>query len=232
MFIPHPDKSPLFKSAMDERNKFSLLRKPRVSTWGAGFIYHFLRLSALLITKLFFHLEIRDRKFIPRRGGFLLVSNHASFLDPVILGAACPRVLNFAARDTLFRNRLFAALLRAVCAFPIKRWSADLSAVRESVRRLKAGAGLVVFPEGTRGLVNEMQNITYGFVLLSYRAGAPIVPAWISGSRKAWGKADKMIKLAKIKVIFGQPVHADSSRPYSETAQHVYKQIQQLKLKT
>lgn len=197
----------------------------------AGFIYHWLKLSAFVLSKIFFHLEIKDGKLIPRQGGFVLVSNHTSFLDPVILGAACPRVLNFAARDTLFRNRLFAALLRKVCAFPIKRWSADLSAVRESVRRLKAGAGLVVFPEGTRSLESEMQNITYGFVLLSYRAGAPIIPAWISGSKNAWGKGDKMIKLAKIKVIFGQPVYANSSRSYSEIAQYVYKQMQQLKLK-
>lgn len=195
------------------------------------FIYHFLRLSAFILSKLFFHLEIKDRKLIPRRGGFVLVSNHSSFLDPIILGAACPRTLNFAARDTLFRNRLFAGLLREVCAFPIKRWSADLSAVRESVRRLKSGAGLVVFPEGTRSAGSEMQNITYGFVLLSYRGRAPIIPAWISGSNKAWGKGNKMIKAAKIRVIFGQPVYADSSRPYSEIAQYVYKQMQQLKLK-
>lgn len=197
----------------------------------AGFIYHWLKLSAFVLSKLFFHLEIKDRKLIPRQGGFVLVSNHTSFLDPVILGAACPRVLNFAARDTLFRNRLFAALLRMVCAFPIKRWSADLSAVRESVRRLKSGAGLVVFPEGTRSAGSEMQNITYGFVLLSYRARVPIIPAWISGSKNAWGKGDKMIKAAKIRVIFGQPVYANSSRPYSEIAQYVYKQMQQLKLK-
>ena len=198
------------------------------------YLYYLVRLLAFVLTKFFFHLKIKGREYIPRKGGFVLVSNHASFLDPVILSAACPRVINFAARDTLFRNRFFAALISRLCAFPIKRWSADLAAVKESVRRLKANAGLLVFPEGTRNASADidMQNMTYGFVLLAHRAGVPIIPVWISGSNKAWGKSDKMMKLAKIKVIFGQAVYTEHRHPYVETARDVYKRMQQLKIKS
>lgn len=196
------------------------------------FLYYLVRLLAFVLCKFFFHLEIKGREYIPQEGGFVLVSNHASFLDPIILSASCPRVIHFAARDTLFRNRFFAALISRLCAFPIKRWSADLAAVKESVRRLKANAGLLVFPQGTRNASADidLQNITYGFVLLAHRAGVPIIPVWISGSNRAWGKGDKMIRLSKIKVIFGEPIYAEHKRPYVETAHDVYKRMQQLKI--
>lgn len=154
-----------------------------------------------------------------------MASNHASFLDPILLGAACPRLLNFAARETLFKNYLFSALLRRVGAFPIKRWSADLSAVKESLRRLKNNGGLVVFPEGSRSPDGKLQNITHGFILLAKNARVPIIPAWISGSYNAWGKAHKCIRPAKIKVVFGRPVYVPKKQSYTDIAQEVFTQF-------
>lgn len=197
------------------------------------FLYWFLRFFCLILGKFFFHLEARGREFIPRQGGFVLVSNHASFLDPIILGVLSPRVLSYAARDSLFRNKLFAALLSEICVFPIKRWSADLGAVKESVRRLKNNSGLVVFPEGTRSPNGEIQNFTYGFVLLAHKAAVPIIPAWISGSNKAWGKGRRLIRPAKIKVVFGRPLntegrHIKGKQDYARISQDVFEQIKLL----
>ena len=192
------------------------------------FLYWFLRFFCLLLGKFFFHLETRGRKFIPRKGGFILVSNHASFLDPIILGVVSSRVLSFAARDSLFRNKLFAALLSEIGVFPIKRWSADLGAVKESLRRLRNNSGLAMFPEGTRSPNGEIQDITYGFVLLAHKAAVPIVPAWISGSKRAWGKGSMLIKPAKIKVVFGHPLHIEGRQDYARIARDVFEQIRLL----
>ena len=192
------------------------------------FVYYFCRLVLFVLHKLFFHLEIRGRRFIPQKGGFIVVSNHASFLDPIVLGVSTNRILNYAARDTLFRNRFFGWLLRQCGSFPIRRWSADLSAVKEAVRRLKKGAGLVVFPEGTRSQDGQVQEITRGFVLLAKKAGVPIIPAWISGSAKAWGKGRKMITLAKIKVAFGRPFYVESGLSHSQIAEETFRQIKLL----
>lgn len=194
------------------------------------FVYRLLRFFCFLLCKLFFHLKVRDREFIPKNGGFILVSNHASFLDPIILGVVSRRILNFAARDSLFRNRLFAWLLREVGAFPIKRWSADLTAVKESITRLKKRFGLVVFPEGTRSASGHIQEITHGFVLLAYKAGVPIVPVRIFGSHKAWARTKKIFRPAKIRVVIGKPVYVGKSRDYRNTAQQVFRQIQLLKI--
>lgn len=170
-------------------------------------LYRIFRAILFLLCKIFFRLEVRGREFIPKKGGFVLASNHASFLDPILLGTACNRILNFAAKDALFKNRLFAALILRVGAFPIRRWSADIAAIRESVRRLQNNFGLVVFPEGSRNKTGEMQNISSGFVLIANKAGVPIVPAWITGSASALGKGMKIIRPAKIKVVFGKPVY-------------------------
>lgn len=194
------------------------------------FLYRFFRFFLIWACKLFFHLEVRGRGFIPAKGGFVLASNHASFLDPILLGTACPRVLNFAARESLFRNKLFGWLIAEVGSFPIKRWSADLSAVKESVRRLKNNAGLLVFPEGTRSQDGCIREITSGFVMLAAKAGVPIIPVWVSGSRKAWGKGSKFIQPAKIRVIFGNSVEVENRRDYQTTAREVLKQIQGLSI--
>lgn len=178
-----------------------------------------------IAAKLFFHLEVRGRKFVPSKGGFVLASNHSSILDPMLLGVACPRELNFAARDTLFRNPFFGALIFEVGAFPIKRWSADLAAIKESVRRLKIGRGLVVFPQGTRSIGIEVKNISPGFVFLADKAKVPIIPVRIRGSANAMGKGSKLIKPAKIRITFGKPVYIQDMKNYQELANSVFGQI-------
>lgn len=191
-------------------------------------LYRFFRFLLAIICKIYFHLEVKGKEYIPKNGGFVLASNHASFLDPIVLGVACPRILNFAARDSLFKNHFFGGLILRVGAFPVKRWAADLSAVRESVRRLRDNRGLVVFPEGTRSEDGKLQPITQGFVLLAVKANAPIIPAWISGSYKAWAKAGKVIKPVKLKVIFGHPVQAVKGQSYADVAQGVFRRIEDL----
>lgn len=191
-------------------------------------LYRFFRAIIDFILKVFFHFKVRGRNLIPESGGFVLVSNHTSILDPMILGAACPRILNFAARDSLFNNRFFGTLISRVGAFPIKRWSADLNAVKESINRLKKGYGLVIFPEGTRSIDGKLQNITHGFVLLAQRANVPMVPVMISGANKALAKGNKFIRPARISVSFGQPVYVNKGLSNEEIAADIYNRLKAL----
>ncbi len=192
------------------------------------FLYYFFRFILFVLFKLFFHFKAEGKNFVPKSGGFLLISNHASFLDPMILGVASPRGLNFAARDSLFRGYFFGRLIRLCGAFPVKRWSADLSAIKESVRRLKMGVGLVVFPEGTRSDDGRVsREITNGFVLLAKKAQVPIVPAVILGSEKAWGKNNKAIKPGRLKVIFLEPFYLTrEDTEYVDIAARLFSRIQ------
>ncbi len=192
------------------------------------FLHWLARFVLFLFCKLFFHFEVIGRRNIPESGGFILVSNHDSFLDPVFLSVSCPRVLNFMARDSLFRNPVFGWWLLEVGVFPVKRWSGDLPAIRAAVRRLKAGHGLGLFPEGTRSPDGRIQDFSQGFALLADKAGVPVVPARVIGSYKALGRGSRMIRPVKVRVVFGERVRLDKKQSYIESARQAREKIKRM----
>jgi len=109
-------------------------------------LYSFTSLSALVACKILFRLQAKGIEHIPKKGGFILASNHVSYLDPIVLGAISPRKLNFMAKEELFCHPLISWFLSRVGAFPVKRDSADLSALKYALRRLREGKALILFP--------------------------------------------------------------------------------------
>ena len=112
---------------------------------------------ALFCSKIFFPIKTTGREHLPRQGGYILASNHVSNLDPVILRLSTKQKLHFLAKESLFKNKIFGALIACLGAFPIRRDSADIGALKEAIRRLKKGHPLLVFPEGTRK-VEQKEN--------------------------------------------------------------------------
>lgn len=164
------------------------------------------RSLSYLLLRIFCGFEIRGQEHVPLKGGFILAGNHKSYLDPVAFAAACPRALSFMARDSLFQRPVFGAFIRALQAFPLKRNAADLSAIKEAVRRLKTGRGLLVFPEGTRTPDGRMKNAEAGVGFLARKAGVPVVPAYIEGSDVVMPRGSKGIRPAKVRIVFGPSV--------------------------
>ena len=112
--------------------------------------YRFCRFCCQWFCLLFFRARVYGQRNVPGKGGVLLVCNHQSFFDPVLVTMALKREGNYMARDTLFENLVFRRLITSLNAFPIRRSSADVGAVKETMRRLKDGKLVVTFPEGTR----------------------------------------------------------------------------------
>ena len=166
-----------------------------------------------LLAQFFLTFLFRGRVFgtqrVPRTGGVLLVSNHQSFLDPILATLALPRECHYMARDTLFRNPLLRRLIQSLNAFPIRRATADLTAIKETLRRLKAGALVVTFPEGTRTLDGSIGPMHPGVVLLARKAGVPLVPAVILGAFQAWPRHARLPHPHPIVVAYGEPIAAD-----------------------
>lgn len=160
----------------------------------------------LVVLKLFFGLKVYGREKLPYRGGVILASNHASYLDPIILGAASPRPLNFMAREDLFRNWLFGRLISNVNAFPIERKTADPSAVKEATKRLRDGKVLTVFPEGTRSIDGSIGPGQLGVGLIANKSQVPVIPVFIKGSNEAFPKGAKFLKCKPIQVYFGPSI--------------------------
>lgn len=167
---------------------------------------------ARAIVRAIFVYVFRGRIFgvnhVPVRGGVLLVSNHQSFFDPVLLSLGLPRETHHMARDTLFNKRRFATLIRWLNAFPVKRGSADLGAIREAVKRLRDGQLVIVYPEGTRTRDGEVGPMHAGIMLMARRAGVPVVPALVCGAYEVWPRSASLPTLQPVLVAYGPPISA------------------------
>jgi 1-acyl-sn-glycerol-3-phosphate acyltransferase len=182
--------------------------------WG----YWISRRIAQAMFALFFRGRVRGVQRVPRRGGVLLVSNHQSFLDPILATLALPRECSYMARDTLFENSRFRRLIEYYNAFPVKRGTADMRAIKETIRRLKGGFPVVTFPEATRTADGSIAEMRGGVVLLARKTGVPIVPTLIDGAFEAWPRGAKLPRPAPIVVAYDEPFDARAHGDWSDDA--------------
>ncbi|MCA9795122.1 MAG: 1-acyl-sn-glycerol-3-phosphate acyltransferase [Candidatus Eremiobacteraeota bacterium] len=113
-----------------------------------------------------------------------MVSNHVSWLDPVVLGALITcRPIYFMAKRELFRGKLLNHFVRTLCAFPVDRTRADLGAIRRAVALLKAGRLVGMFPEGHRNFSGELGPFHDGVAVLASMTKAPVIPVAVVNSR-------------------------------------------------
>lgn len=163
-----------------------------------------------LFCQVFYLLFFRGRVFhidnVPRSGGVMLICNHQSFLDPVLATLALPRECHYMARDTLFHNPTLKAIIEYLNAFPIKRNTADVGAVKESLKRLKRGDVLVVFPEGTRTHDGTIRSLEPGAIMIARKAGAMMVPTVILGAFESWPRVSPLPMPGRVVVAYGDPI--------------------------
>lgn len=180
--------------------------------------------------KLSFGYKVYGKVNIPKKGGVIVAPNHASYLDPIFVGIGSHRLLNYIARETLFRNFFFGNFIRIVGAFPIKRNFQDLGAIREAIKRLKKGNPVLIFPEATRTIDGNLQPVKGGISFLAHSADVPVVPVYIKGSFYVWPKGAKGIKLAPVSVYFGEPMYfKGESKDYQAFADKIMENIAKLK---
>jgi 1-acyl-sn-glycerol-3-phosphate acyltransferase len=169
-------------------------------------VYRVGRMICRLWTTLWFDFKAYGARHVPRRGGVLIVANHQSFLDPVLLAVKVPRPFSFLARHGLFDNRYFGWLIRSLNAFPVRQGEGDVGAVKETIRRLQEGHALTLFPEGSRSSTGEIGPVQPGVGLIIRRAGVPVVPAVILGSFEAWPRDRKLWRAYPVRVMYGPPM--------------------------
>jgi 1-acyl-sn-glycerol-3-phosphate acyltransferase len=171
--------------------------------------YGWLHLVCRLLAAGLFQIRCEGREYLPRSGPVLVLSNHQSHFDPVLIGLAADRRLNFLARETLFGFAPFRWLIRSLDAIPIDRDGAGIGGLKETLRRLKSDEAVLIFPEGTRSRDGEVSPLKPGFCALARRSRAPLVPVAIDGAFQAWPRTKRFPGLACIHVEFGPPLTAD-----------------------
>jgi len=158
------------------------------------------------MTSLMFDLKTYGIENVPESGPALLAANHQSYLDPILVAVHLRRPVSYFAKSELFVNPFLGRLIRALGAFPVRQGEGDISAVRETIRRLGEGYLLNLYPEGTRTLDGEIQPIQRGFALILRRVEVPVIPVAIDGSFDAWPKGKKLFHPHPIRVMYGKPL--------------------------
>ena len=156
--------------------------------------------------------RVFNRHLEPARGGAVYISNHQSFLDPMLASMALRRPMNYMARDTLFRFPIFRQIIESLNAFPVRRGTADLTALKEALRRLKAGGQVVVFAEGTRTTDGRIGPMLPGVAMLAQRAAAWTVPVLIDGAFECWPRTAALPLPGSVVVQYGRPISQDQAR--------------------
>ena len=144
--------------------------------------------------------KVEGREQVPRSGGLVVASNHISFWDPPLVGSMIPRVVHFIAKEELFRNRLFGALISAYNSIPIRRGPQARAALRGAEDVLASGGAVVIFPEGTRSRDGKFLPPGAGVARLAANGRAPVLPVYISGSNQI---RRSMLRQVPVGISFG-----------------------------
>ena len=149
-------------------------------------LYTFARCVVWLISHSFFPAVCRNRERLDRmKAPFLLISNHISWYDPLVVAYFLKKYeIRFIAKKELMSTPLTHYLLNKLHAFPVGRHEADMQAMRTSIKVLKEGHVLGIFPEGTRYSEGVMEQLETGVALLALRGNVPIVPMWIANKAR------------------------------------------------
>jgi len=175
-------------------------------SWLACAWYRLLQGLLQVLAVAIFRGRHTGRENMPAEGPVLIVSNHQSHLDPILVGIGCRRRINYVARESLFRFAPFGWFIRSVGAFPIDREGVGLSGIKESLKRLKQGEMVLIFPEGTRTPDGHIAAFRPGFTALAVRAQASILPVGIDGAFQAWPRTRRFPRPGRIRVHFGRPI--------------------------
>lgn len=176
---------------------------------GRSWLYKTMQVLARFFTTQLFQLQVCGLENVPRTGGALLLANHQSYLDPVLVGTRLRRPITFMADSDLFKNKYFGWLIRNLHAFPVRQGKGDVGAIKQSIQLLHDGHMLNIYPEGSRSTDGEIAPIQSGIALILRRADVPIIPVLIDGAYKAWPRHRKLFQAFPVRLWYGKPLEID-----------------------
>jgi 1-acyl-sn-glycerol-3-phosphate acyltransferase len=180
---------------------------PKTETMADMRVYQFSTRLFKLFLRLWNRLKISGAENIPKEGGVLIASNHASFLDPPAVGVGYrARPVRFMARDTLWNSKFGSWWMSKVGCIPVARGTGDLKALKLTIKALKEGKVVSMFPEGTRTEDGNLQKPLGGIGFIVEKSNCVVVPAYIDGSFNAYPKGAKWIKPSKVSISYGKPI--------------------------
>jgi 1-acyl-sn-glycerol-3-phosphate acyltransferase len=187
-------------------------------------LYWLLKTILFICFKIFNRFEVIGSENVPEKGGVIVAANHASYLDPPVIGVALKRQATFMAREGLFKIPLLGAFVRTF-SFPVRRGRPQPSTIKEAVKRLKRGELIVMFPEGVRSVDGRLLDAKRGVGVITAISGKPVVPTLIEGTKKALPVGTSFLRPAKITVKFGKPLMIYKEETDKEIQEMICKNI-------
>ncbi len=170
-------------------------------------VYWIFRTFFLVTFTILHRFRVYGKEHLPT-GGAIIASNHASFIDPPIIGAACNEELWYIARDSLFRYPMFRFMITSLNAYPVTGSNADRKTLRIIGYKLKEHKKAVIFPEGERTWDGKMLPFKTGIGMLAFRYNVPIIPTYIHGSYAVWNRTHRFpLPWGKLACVFGTPIY-------------------------
>lgn len=203
-----------------------------------SFVYGVCHYVIRVIYDIAFRGEAHGLENLPRDKGFIVACNHASHLDPPLVGCHIPRQMCFFARKTLWKPGLASWWLDTVGTIPVDRdGGSDIQAMKRVLRAIAGGKVLILFPEGTRTSDGAFQKPKPGVGFMACRTGVTVVPARVFGSFKAFGKGGPLRLGSPVSVVYGRPFEsstydrpADGKERYQRASERIFERIAELQL--
>src|SRR5262245_19794954 len=164
--------------------------------------YAFVKLFFALPVRIYLRIKVRGMQNVPASGAAILVANHASFLDPIVLGSACPRKIHFIVLREMYdwwRLRWFYWGMETI---PVRKED-EARAIKAALGCLKRGKVIGIFPEGGRSLDGILQDGKPGAALLAALSGASVIPTRIRGAFESLPMGGRFPRPARVSVHFG-----------------------------
>lgn len=156
------------------------------------------------IAVVIFRTKIIGEENVPKDGSFILCGNHVHALDAPIIVVTAKRKIRFMAKEELFKNKFIASLANIFEVIPVKRGTADLDAIKASMKAIKDGDILGIFPEGTRNGMLKNASIKAGAAFIALKTNTPVIPVGIEGSFKPF---------RKVVIRYGKPMNFSEYSP-------------------
>jgi 1-acyl-sn-glycerol-3-phosphate acyltransferase len=200
-------------------------------------VYNIFYNLAKFLARLVFQMRVVHPERMVEEGPLILAVNHASFFDPPLAGICSHRGVYYLARKTLLKWPFFGPLFPAMNVIPVERDGNDMSALREVIKKVREGNGVILFPEGTRSRDGNLQPARAGIGLVIAKTGAPVLPMRIFGAYESFPKDAKRFRMSKVTVVIGHAIHfapeelANATREkYQELSDRVMDAISELEI--
>lgn len=179
---------------------------------------------ARLLSNLFFARKVVHPERMIEEGPLIIAVNHSSFVDPPLAGICSKRDVYYLARKSLMDWPIFGPLFPDMNVIPVERDGSDMSALREVIKKIREGNGVVLFPEGTRTKDGNLQPARAGIGLVIAKTMAPVLPMRIFGAYEAFPRDSKLPRFRPITVVIGNPIHF-TREDIEPTTRETYQQL-------